>query len=459
MGGAGLGKAGALVLSLGLVLGSARAAAEPRRLADALPLPERLELSGEHRTRFEHTSDRFRAGRRGSDQILVARTLLLARLRLSASASLVAELMDSRAGLDDASTPVNTGIVNATDWLQAHLELADPDLFGGSARVRLGRMTLDVGDRRLVARNRFRNTINAFTGLDVAWTRGDHTLRGFYTLPVQRRPTAQADLRDNDAEADRESLDVIFWGLYGQTALPRGHRGETFFFGLHEQDASDRPTANRELYTHGVRVWKPPIARAFDYQLESVFQWGHSRASAASVSDLDHRAHFHHAELGYSFAKPGSPRVILQYDYASGDGSAADGDNGRFDTLFGARRFDFGPTGIWGPFARTNLQTPGIRFTAKAGARVTAMLAYRAFWLASDNDAWTTSGLADPSGASGDFVATQLELRLRFAALPGNLRLEGGLAWLHAEEFADDAPGSPRFGRALYTYLQAAVRF
>ena len=65
-----------------------------------------------------------------------------------------------------------------------------------------------------------------------------------------------------------------------------------------------------------------------------------------------------------------SPRLIFQYDYASGDDDPNDADNNRFDTLYGARRFDFGPTGIYGPFARANLSTPGMRIKLKPAANM-----------------------------------------------------------------------------------------
>ncbi len=53
-----------------------------------------------------------------------------------------------------------------------------------------------------------------------------------------------------------------------------------------------------------------------------------------------------------------------------------------FDTLFGARRFDFGPAGIFGPFARNNINAPGTRLLVIPHRILTTFVAYRAWWMA-----------------------------------------------------------------------------
>ena len=103
---------------------------------------------------------------------------------------------------------------------------------------------MDVGSRRLVARNRFRNTSNAFTGIDWRWRgKGDDELRLLYTLPITRLPSEDERVRRNDIEFDEESFDRQFWGLYFEDALPFGWEGrfELYLFGLHLDDAPRRP--------------------------------------------------------------------------------------------------------------------------------------------------------------------------------------------------------------------------
>lgn len=448
----------ARLLFLLLLLVPRAAPAEPFRLSRALGLPESLSLSLEHRVRYEALDDQFRVGRAGDDDILAIRTLLHGEWRATPQLTFGAEIADSRAYLDDPSTPVGTSIVNAVELLQAYADLHTDDLLGGRASLRLGRITLNLGSRRFVSRNRSRNTINGFTGFDGRWRdEAGHELRAFYVLPLRRRPADRPSIDDDDVQLDKESFDVQLFGLHGGLELPFGSRLELQLIGLHEE-AGAGSTRNRDLYTPGLRLLRPPARGRFDYQIESAVQLGRSRASATSTVDLDHRAHFHHFEVGYSFAAPWSPRVALQYDYASGDEDPDDRDDERFDTLFGSRRFDFGPTSIYGAFARANLSTPGLRVQVKPGARVTSFVALRAFWLAERRDAWTTSGVRDPAGRSGRYVGSQIDFRLRVDLLPGNVRLETGFAHLFDGGFIESAPNSNRQGDTSYGYLELTFR-
>jgi len=447
-----------------LTLVAVQADAEPIRFDDWIPT-DRVSLRANFRTRYEYLSEQFRAETSGSTPIFVLRTLIHGRLRPTQGLTLGVELEDSRA-YDSEARILNTGIVDATELLQAYAQVEQEDILGGQLRLTGGRITMNVGSRRFVARNRFRNTINSFTGVDLAWKRqgdGRTLLRAFWTLPVQRLPGSgqKQRLQDNDIEFDQQSLDLQFWGLYASHAYASGLEGRLSLFGLHERDTADRPSRDRKLYTMVLQVLQPPAVAHFDFQVEGAIQWGQQRRTSAALDtqDLSHLAHFEHLELGYTFDAPWSPRAALQWDYASGDRDATDRRNGRFDTLFGARRFDFGPTGIYGPFARSNLMTPGVRLQFRPLDTLTGFVAYRAFWLAQERDFWVTTSIIDPTGDAGRFVANQIEWRIRWSPFPGNLRLELGYARLFAGEYMRKAPTSPNQGDSSYVYTQAVLQF
>ncbi|MDH5764231.1 MAG: alginate export family protein [Nitrospinota bacterium] len=428
-------------------------------------LPDGLSLAVQHRARYETLNSQFRAGTTGSDQVLSLRTLAQATVRLHPSFKVQLEFQDSRAELADSGTAISTGIVNAAELLEGNLQWFAKGLFQEDSRslLRAGRLTMDIGKRHLVARNRFRNTINAFTGVDCMWkAKNGDTVRAFFTLPVNRRPTSRAELLENDAAFDEETFDRIFWGAYFSTpSLPWGDQGEFYLFGLHENDGTDFATRNRELYTPGFRLYRMKKKGHLDYEWETAIQFGKSRATTAATDtgDLDHFAHFHHVEVGYTFPTAWSPRLILAFDYASGDADPNDGTNGRFDTLFGAVVFDYGPTSIHRPFVHSNITGHGMKLEIRPHNQVFVYIHYRVFWLASDTGLWAgNSGLRDTTGRSGSFLGNQLFVRAKWQVL-ANVHLESGVAYRIDGDFQKTAPNSPREGNTLYTYIQTTFSF
>ncbi len=456
---------GTAVLVLGAsLIGDSAGAEGPWRLDDHIPT-DLVSLTVAQRTRYEYLSEAFDTNRVGDaeDQIVVLRTLVHGRLMPTEWLTIGAELQDSRAYVS-RDTRVDTSMVNAAELMRAYAEVNRDDVFGGTARLTAGRITLDVGSRRLVARNRFRNTINGFTGVDFEWQSGGANktvYRAFWALPVDWRPLNSEIERlwDNDVQIDRESLEVQFWGIATSSRTQSGRSLDLYFFGLHENDRPDRATRNRTLYTTGGRYVRDPSPGRIDFNIESVLQWGESKKVTSDPAPIDHFAHLQHIEAGFTFDVPWRPRLAIEWDYASGDKDPADDKNGRFDTLYGARRFEFGPTGIYGAIARANINTPGVRFEVEPAANVSAFLAYRAVWLAQKRDAWAGTGVVDEAGDSGSFLGDQIEIRVRWRPLPGNLHLEAGWAHLFRGQFMKQAPNAVATRDSDYVYTQASIHF
>jgi hypothetical protein len=434
--------------------------AGPWRLADAVGAPDWFEISGTIRGRFESFDEQFRTGDGGHQQILVTRSMIAATLR-DTYLSATAEIMDSRIYGGVSEARLNTGIGNAGELLQGYIAARFTDAFspGDKLRVQFGRHTMNIGSRRLVARNRYRNTINAFTGLNAQWEgAGGTKVRAFYTLPVQRGPRDFEGLDDNDLEYDEERSSVRFYGLHAAVPEVASDIDAEFYgFGLMESDAEGLNTRDRNLTTVGTRWSKGRKTGSVHWELESVYQYGESPSTAALT--LNHEAWFHHAILGYQFDGDGKPRMEALFDYVTGDNDPNDDQNNRFDTLFGARRFEFGPTGIFGAFARSNLVSPGLRFVTKPAPQWEVMLTQRFHYLASDRDAWTTSGLQDATGQSGSHIGNFSEFRVRYDLVPQSVRIEFGAAYLAAGSFVDNAPNATTQGDTLYGYFQTNFTF
>lgn len=454
------------VVLLGGWSGAASAAqdAKPWRLDSSIDSTDSFSLSGSYRVRYETLNHPYRAGARGSDEILVGHLLLNARVTLQNFYANV-ELEDSRQELADSGSALGADSVNTFEPLQALIGMRFDDVFSQGARLDLsaGRMTIDLGSRRLVARNNFRNTINAYSGVHALWKRADgFETRAFYVEPVQRKPSDLASLLDNDRELDSESSEVSLWGIFAASpGLYGSVKGDAYFFGLRTRDQVGISAADRDIYTPGLRLYKTPAAQSWDFEAEAAYQFGTSRLTTAATDrrDLQHRAEFFHGEIGYTLRGRMSPRLELSYDYASGDDDPTDNENNRFDTLYGSRRGDFGPTGIYGALARSNINSPGLRLEARPLQKLSGMVGYHAVWLASARDQYTTARLQDPSGNSGDFVGHQLEAQLQYNLLPGNLVLEFGGAWLAHGPFLEHAPNAPNEGDTTYIYASAMATF
>ena len=119
-----------------------------------------FDLRGTQRTRYETLDPQFRAGLSNSDQALALQTALAVDWRRG-SFQAVGEIMDSRTLRNDSGSFATNATTNTLEPIQAYVAWQR-----GESTLRVGRVTQDLGKRRLVARNRYRNTVASFTGVD-----------------------------------------------------------------------------------------------------------------------------------------------------------------------------------------------------------------------------------------------------------------------------------------------------
>jgi len=438
-------------------------------LHDYLHAPDWLDISVEQRSRYETVGGPFKANSKGGDQQIPLQTTLWLQAHLN-SFRVGTEFMDARGLNSDSGTGMNNTMANPWDFLQAYAAWADQNVLysGIGAEVVAGRQTINLGSRRLVARNAMRNTINSFTGLKLRLLDyGNWQFNGFITAPVNRLPTSSAALLDNGQVFDRENTHTWFSGGFLEFYdLGWDINNELYLYHIDEGSSSSAPSRHRRYFTPGTRFYIKPAKAAIDFQLETIGQFGTVQATTANNSqNLSHTAWYQHVDVGYTIDMPWSPRLAFEYDYASGDQNPNDNKDQRFDTLYGARRFDFGPTGIYGTFSRANINSPGFRLNVAPRPDVLATLSHRIFWLAAAKDCWggaTCSGtsfiLQDKTGRSGNNIGQQLDLSVRWD-FNSSLNFETGWAHLFKGSFAKDAPQAPNPVDVDYFYVQSMLRF
>jgi hypothetical protein len=338
------------------------------------------------------------------------------------------EGQDSRVHLSDLSdfNVLNTSVKNEYDILQIFVSATAKNVFGTGLRTDLhfGRLTLDLGRRRLIARNNFRNTTNAFDG--VHWQLGkDKTwrIRAFLVEPV---------IRDT-VQLDEQSKRFVFWGTYLETDYIPWLRLNAYYFGLNDKRFST-PNLQQTLSTFGLRLYKNPEKSEIDYEIESVGQTG-------SLGNTDHFAHFQHINLGYSFDLPCSPQFLIHYDYASGDRNPNDSQSSAFNTLFGARSFEYTATGSFGPFFRSNISSPGWRVILTPAKGWKFQVKQRFWYLATSRGAFAGSGLRDSTGGSGNYLGHDVEVRIQWK-VSENVEFDAGYDHWFKGSYFDRLPAS-----------------
>ena len=419
-----------------------------RYLKNVLNLPDWLDLGLENRTRFEVYDHPWRSSQplgRTDPQVQQR-----SRIRLGLNGEFfkfLFEGQDSRVHLNHPRDFVNTSIKNEYDILQLFISATTKNVFGTGLRtdLHLGRLTMDFGGRRLIARNNFRNTTNAFDGIHWQLTRDKvWRIRAFLVEPV---------IRDS-VQLDEQSQRFVFWGMYIETNHVPWIRFNAYYFGLNDQRFSTL-SLQRTFSTFGVRLYEHPKNGLIDYEIESVGQTG-------NLGNTDHFAHFQHIHLGYSFDLPWSPRFLIQYDYASGDRNPNDSQSSTFSTLFGARRFEYGATGNFGPFFRSNISSPGWRLIVVPAKAWKFQLKQRFWYLATSRGIFAGSGLRDTTGEAGNYLGHDVEVQVQWK-LNDSVEFDAGYDHWFKGSYFDRLPtgaGLPSGGRkdTDYFYILTKIR-
>lgn len=435
-------------------------AVSPWSIGRAIGLPPGFRIAGSSRLRYETLHGAARAGVNADDHLTNLRTLLLAEYR-DGPLTIAAELWDSRVWGGDQRTPLTSNEVNTLEPVQAYVGLTLPGALGAKSSLALtaGRFLANVGSRRLISSEEYRNTNNGFTGLRADAVAGPLRATAFYFLPQMRRPDDYPSVSKNRHAFDRETFDLTLWGgtlLRDQAIGTTG--AELSFVRLRERDMPGRPTRDRHLSTIGARLIREPAKGAWDHEFEGFYQFGHaSDGTTATSPTRSVSAWFLHAEVGRSLGGGWAPHVAVDLDIASGDRPG--GRNGHFDSLYGVRRSEFSPGGIFGAIFRANIIAPGVRFEATPGKSLDLLATYKPLWLESRSDSFSTTGVRDVSGRSGRFAAHQIDLRTRYWLVQDALRLEIDGVYLAKGRFLLTAPNISSARDTAYLSLNATAFF
>lgn len=411
-----------------------------------------LDVGLEYRARYEYRDNDFRRSDENIDHPLLLRTRAYVGVKnILDPLRFAVELQDSRRNHGDYTREYDTRDVNQADILQGYLELYfDQNFLGkddlGNNRpvwVKAGRLAWESLDRRLIARNEWRNTTNTFQGVraNIGEKKNDWQLEVFAVKPVQRFTT----------RLDEVDHSQNFYGVIGDwRGLSEYVTFEPYYFLLKQDgdevqyDANGKAAAantkiDREIHTAGLRTYG--ALGGWDYDFVYNKQWGHQDRlsnAGAFIAELDHDAYAFSAEVGYTFKHPWKPRVSASYGVASGDKNPTDGKNERFERLFGFAR----PWSNNDYIQMENVRTPKVHLEFDPQVsflqNVKVDTSFSWYKLDSDTDRWNAgANLRDQTGRSGKDLGKEYDLRMRF---PINQYASLNLGYAHfwAGDFVQD---------------------
>lgn len=287
---------------------------------------------------------------------------------------------------------------NDWDFLNAFVEfIGSPDF-----RFRFGRTEMLYGAQRLISPLDWGNTRRTFEGVVGTFRNGNMTTDAFVTHPVIVDPRHQ----------DESNESRLFSGIYNTWALEGGRTVDAYLLDLNEDDpvitSGDGTLSDADLWTAGSRYAGKD--GPWDWDCEAALQRGHWGRDTARAEMLALTGGHTLADL------PGTPRISLDVDWASGDDNSTDGTQGTFNQLFPLGHAYFGYIDLVG---RQNIMaiSPSARW--KLGDTAWFRAAWHDFNLDNDSDALYNAGgaatLADPSGSSGNHVGQEWDLTLGWA--------------------------------------------
>lgn len=403
-----------------------------------------LDVGLEHRFRYESRDNDFRRARDSIDEPFLLRTRAYVAVKnILDPLRFTVEVSDARRNHSQFTREFDARDINYAEPLQAYLELffkqtplGKDDL--GNDRpisVKAGRMAFEQIDRRLIARNEWRNSTNTFQGLraNIGQQKNDWALELLALKPVQRF-TTELDEVDHAQDLYGVIGDWRRWSQYVTLQpyyLALKQDGDKVKFDQNGKAALANTKIDREIHTAGLRAYGVVGKSGWDYDVNYAKQWGEQDRRANNgnfIAELDHDAYAYNLEAGYTFTHPWKPRLSASYGFASGDKNQTDTGNERFERLFGFAR----PWSNNDYFQMENIVAPKVRTEFEPqvswlpGLKVDA--GYSWYRLDSARDRWNGANLRDASGRSGKDVGEEVDVRVRF---PINKYVGANIGYAH----------------------------
>jgi hypothetical protein len=401
-------------------------------------LPRWLSFSGEYRARMEGFSNGgFRDG--NEDAYLLSRFRVNMRVQPASWAKFFFQGQDARVYWKNQA-PKAPPFQDSMDLRQAWLELGDAEK--KTVAVRVGRQELVYGEQRLVGHVSWLNTARSFDAVLAQFHHGNVRLDAFAASVVNIR----------HGEFNRHADGNNFHGLYGKIdkIVPKGLLEPYLFWRVAPTVRGEGGAVGKlNFFTPGFR-FVGTLPEGFDYSLEMAFQRGDFAADRVS-------AWAGHWRVGRVFSSLRfTPRLIAEYQHATGDDNARDGVHGTFDQLYPTPHDKIG---LADQVGWRNVSAVRFGVEMKLTRKLLVTPNYHNIWLASRFDAlYNVAGVAvarSAGGTAGRHVGQEVDLQLAYP-LSKFVQLSGGYAYLFSGRFLKATTPGKNYS---FPYLQVVYSF
>ncbi len=288
--------------------------------------PSWFKMGVQYRGRMEHPKGRSYAADTG-DGYYLNRIRVDAILKVNRFLEFTATTQDSRSfGYDLKARP--PGFMDAWDLRQAFMNIHGK-WEDNTLAFRVGRQVLDVGSKRLVATSSWANSPPTYDAAKLSYGNPEMTAEAFAASRV-------STIHANELNEVRKG-ENIYGSYFSFGKLVPKAEIEPYVFWRTQPLVTDEKgkKGDSDLVTFGMR-FLGKLPRAMDYTAELAVQRG-------SFANDKNEAWAGSWGLSHLLSKSSlKPKVLFEYNYATGDAAKADGTRGTFDQLYASNHSHYG---------------------------------------------------------------------------------------------------------------------
>lgn len=402
------------------------------------------------------------------DDYVMNQTRLWADADVNEHLRVFIQLQDSRVFGAEGTTVGFASGYNADTTFDVHQGYFDlKKLFDLPLTVRVGRQEIVWGDHRVLGNFVWSNVGRVFDGGRFLWDTANIHAEVIATK-VDEDGYFGADTSGNSDE-NMYAAQLAFKKLVPSALL------ELMYIQKNDQNgASNSATANGYavsnaagtldplglgdgnviIHDFGVRIdGKLPFFDAVDYTVESHGQVG-------NYGDQNQKAWAFAGRTGYTCKEVAwTPRLGVEYDYASGDDDQTNNTHGTFDNLYPTNHWQ-GNYGFIDLLSWQNMHDFRGNIKVVPTSKMTVQADYHYYLTAEESDGWylANGSLATPRGAydtSSDNLAQEVDLTVGYD-LYKNVKILAGYSWFGAGAWIENNIGDIDTS---WGYLQTTVTF